>query len=561
MADDGERWWRYPPGVHRGYLDGRFGQLHYAIKAPDRAGTSPPLVCFHASPLSWRSYSEAMTELGRDRWVVAIDSPGHGDSDKPPAQPGISDYAAAAAEACDRLGIGRCDAIGNHTGSKVAVELALQRPDLVRRLVLISAPVYNAEELAAMKTRYHEVAPREDGGHLVERWRSMMTSVGTALPLWLTQRYFVESQCGGPEYEWGHHAAFAYQHAEHLPHVAQPVLVLNPRDEIVAATRRCAPYLKNGRLVEIEEGYALAHDEVAALGRYVRGFLDGAAIDPAPASLPRKPAPPPPSPRTKRVRRSYVTTSYGRIHVRKTVPEVRKGRPLLCLHASPRSGQDFDGLLPELGRDRLALAPDMPALGGSDIPLSPPEIEDYATAMIELIDRCGITNLDLLGYHTGVLTAVEIALRRPQLVHRIAFISGPLIDADRRARLRLQAGPETPMADGSHLLDRWSKKWPWRGRGQTIAMVDATVAEFFRAGPFAWWAYRALFGYPLGARLPEIRHPVLLLNPKDEISENTRAAAKLIENVRLVELPDLGYGMMDAFPERIAGYLREHFDR
>jgi len=559
-ASSGERWWRYPVGVHRGYVDGRFGQMHYAIKAPDEPSGAVPLVCFHASPLSWRSYSEVLIEMGRDRWVVAIDSPGHGDSDKPPRQPSIEDYGAAVGEVLDRLGISRCDALGNHTGSKVAVELALQRPGQVRRLVLISAPVYSADELAAMKTKYHEVALREDGGHLAERWRGMMTSVGTALPLWLTHRYFVETQRGGLEYEWGHHAAFAYQHADHLPHVKQPVLVLNPQDEIVAATRRSAPLLLNGRLQDVPESYDLTHGQVATFGRYARAFLDGPASDPAVGGQVAKMPPQPSQPRAKIVRRSYVATTYGQVHLRETTPATISRRPLLCLHASPRSGQDFDGLLPEIGKDRVALAPDMPGLGASDIPVSPPEIEDYAVAMIALINRRGITELDLLGYHTGCLTAVEIARREPALVRRIALISGPLIADDHLAHLRKNAGPETPRADGDHVVDRWRKKWPWHGPGQTIAMVDATVAEFFRAGPFAWWAYRALFGYPFAERIAAIPHPVLLLNPRDEISENTRATAKLLRHGRMIELPDLGYGMMDAVPARIASYLREHLD-
>ncbi|MSO64977.1 MAG: alpha/beta fold hydrolase [Alphaproteobacteria bacterium] len=556
-----EAWWRIPPGIHRGYVDCRFGQLHYALKGPEHRTTALPLVCFHASPISWRNYSETLIELGRDRLVVAVDSPGHGDSSKPPQPPAIEDYAAAVGEGLDRLGISRCDVLGNHTGSKVAVELALQRPALVRRLVLISAPVYSDDELQAMKTKYDEVKLREDGAHLAERWRGLMTSVGRSLDPWLVQRYFVESQRGGLEYKWGHHAAFAYQHAQHLPHVGQPVLVLNPRDEIVAATRRAGPLLRNGGLREIEEDYQLCHDKVDALGRYIRAFLDGPAKDVSPDSGRAKAPPLPPRWERPPVRRSYAHTTFGQVHVRAAVPERAAGRPVLCLHASPRSGQDFDGLLPVLGSDRVVLAPDMPGLGGSTTPATAPGIEDYATAMLELLDRRGITSIDLLGYHTGALTAVAIALRRPGLVHRVALISAPVIDAAKRHQLRAAAGPEEPTADGAHLVARWRHKWPWRGPGQTIAMVDATVAEFFRAGPFAWWAYCALYDYPFADRLAVVEHDILVLNPRDEISENTRRAASLLRRGGILDLPDLGYGMMDAFPTRIAGYLREHYDR
>ncbi|MBX3694488.1 MAG: hypothetical protein KF790_04895 [Steroidobacteraceae bacterium] len=54
-----------------------------------------------------------------------------------------------AGQAPHALAPGEFDVMGYHTGSKIAVELARQRPAQVRHLVLMSTPVYTDDDLAA----------------------------------------------------------------------------------------------------------------------------------------------------------------------------------------------------------------------------------------------------------------------------------------------------------------------------------------------------------------------------------------------------------------------------
>lgn len=556
-----EKIWRVPDGVRRGYADCRFGQLHYARFEPDRA-TQPPLVCCHASPVSWRSWQALMPEIGRDRVVIAVDSPGHGDSSKPATQPAIPDYAAAIGDALPSLGIDRFDVIGNHTGSKVAVALALQQPQSVRRLVLISAPFYSDAEVATMRARYAEVPLAEDGGHWLIRWGAMMSSLGKALPPEVVHRIFLETLRGGAEYEWGHHAAFAYQHADHLPKVPQPVLVLNPQDEIHSATKRCESNLRNGRLVNLESSHELTELEPETFAAMLRDFLDKSADDPdlrdaTPTSPPRGP-----SARSTRVRRGYAEMPFGQLHYLKGAPDgTPRGRPVLCLHASPRSGRDF-GLIPEvLGRDRIVLAPDMPGLGGSSLPAAPMTIEDWAETMLGFLDRMHVDQVDVFGYHTGSVTAVALALAAPDRVNRVAAISLPLLGQTVREAQFDKIAPDLAVkADGSHLTSVWQKKWAYRGGTQTLPLFDAFMSDYVRAGPLAYRAYYALFGYPLETRLADVRQPMLVFNPKDEISQNTREAMALVQKGRLIDVDPWGYGMLDSHPDEIASHLRAHFD-
>ena len=123
---------------------------------------------------------------------------------------------------------------------------------------------------------------------------------------------------------------------------------------------------------------------------------------------------PSPPARSTRVRRGYMDLPFGQLHYLKGAPDqTPRGRPVLCLHASPRSGRDF-GLIPEvLGRDRIVLAPDMPGLGGSSLPATPMTIEAWATTMLAFLDRMEIDQVDVFGYHTGSVTAVALALAAP----------------------------------------------------------------------------------------------------------------------------------------------------
>ncbi len=75
-----------------------------------------------------------MPYLAQDRQVVAVDSPGHGESDLPrsEADATIMNYARSAWAAVDAFGLiesgGQVDLLGHHTGAKIATEMAWQRP-------------------------------------------------------------------------------------------------------------------------------------------------------------------------------------------------------------------------------------------------------------------------------------------------------------------------------------------------------------------------------------------------------------------------------------------------
>lgn len=132
-----------PVRQRRMYVDWSHGQLHLRSAFPPSGGFDEltPLVCLHGERETSSVFSGLLARLGGERSVYAPDLPGFGESDPPPRRAGASGYATAVADFLEQMRLRTVDVLGHQWGGWVAAELALARPDLVRRLVLISAPV------------------------------------------------------------------------------------------------------------------------------------------------------------------------------------------------------------------------------------------------------------------------------------------------------------------------------------------------------------------------------------------------------------------------------------
>ncbi|MCX7791044.1 MAG: alpha/beta fold hydrolase [Chloroflexaceae bacterium] len=100
----------------------------------------PVVIMLHG----WGAFKElwwnTLRGLGRDHRCYALDLPGHGDSPLH-RRDSIRDLADAVGAFCDSLDLREITLIGHSMGGAVAIALALRRPDLVRRLVLVDAAV------------------------------------------------------------------------------------------------------------------------------------------------------------------------------------------------------------------------------------------------------------------------------------------------------------------------------------------------------------------------------------------------------------------------------------
>ncbi|WP_091737461.1 alpha/beta fold hydrolase [Phenylobacterium immobile] len=241
-ADPPKREW--PTHLRHGYVDMRYGQLHYAIAEPAGGSTKEPIVLLHQSPNSSVEYDALTAELGKDRLVIAIDTPGHGGSDGPMTQPTIEDYAAAVAEGLTNLGFGANKPVaifGNHTGSRIGTELALTHPEMISHVMLGLSPYALIDDKLSAKL-LTEVHHPTSGADLfatfcpsVPRRISQTDMTAMADPVWA--KIAVESLRGITRQEYGHAAAYEYgpRFKTRLLGLTQPVLLLVIDDPIDAS--------------------------------------------------------------------------------------------------------------------------------------------------------------------------------------------------------------------------------------------------------------------------------------------------------------------------------------
>lgn len=115
-------------------------KIYYEVQ-----GEGKPILLLHGSfytiEMNW---SQLMPELAKKRKVIAIEMQGHGrtaDSDKPITHQSLASDVAAVMK---YLKIDSADILGYSLGGRIAFQLAIQNPELVKKLIILSS-TYRAE--------------------------------------------------------------------------------------------------------------------------------------------------------------------------------------------------------------------------------------------------------------------------------------------------------------------------------------------------------------------------------------------------------------------------------
>ncbi len=99
-------------------------------------------VLWHSLYVDDRSWDRVASDLARDRRLVRITGPGHGESDPSTRDYSLDDCADAAAAVLDALGLASpIDWLGCAWGGHVGIVFAAARPDRMRTLTSFNAPV------------------------------------------------------------------------------------------------------------------------------------------------------------------------------------------------------------------------------------------------------------------------------------------------------------------------------------------------------------------------------------------------------------------------------------
>ncbi|MCB1625028.1 MAG: alpha/beta hydrolase [Pseudomonadales bacterium] len=256
--------------------------------------------------------------------------------------------------------------------------------------------------------------------------------------------------------------------------------------------------------------------------------------------------------------RGYARGPYGLVHFQDSggLVKLRPGEwPLVLLHQSPASTRQFEAAFkPLVARGIRLIAVDTPGFGFSDPTPAIPKLEDWAPAIVAVLDHLGIQQADVLGHHTGALNATEVALQNPGRVRRL-ILNGPFPITEAERAQYIAAGERSHAAgvavvDGSHLLNSFQTRVRMWGPNPDPAILTRTIAEKYQGlGPY-WWGHYAAYRYDHAAALKRLTHPTLILtNTGDDIYELAQRARDLRPDFAYVEIPGGSHDIVDQQPD------------
>ncbi len=218
-------------------------------------GEGPPLVFLHGLIGRWTHWVEQLTAFAPSHRVIAVDLPGFGDSPLP-AQGGISVpiYARTIERLMEALEISAAAFVGHSMGGFTSVELAINFPERVERLVLVSPAglsTYNNPrdvKVLSLIRRFRwfaltgQALVAANGELLARRPRLRLwepvTNLVTRYPDRLPAPFVAEFTRGlaPPGFIEGMAANQDYDYRERLGEIACPTLIVwGDRDNVVTA--------------------------------------------------------------------------------------------------------------------------------------------------------------------------------------------------------------------------------------------------------------------------------------------------------------------------------------
>jgi pimeloyl-ACP methyl ester carboxylesterase len=250
-----------------------------------------------------------------------------------------------------------------------------------------------------------------------------------------------------------------------------------------------------------------------------------------------------------KVDRSFVETRSGRLHA----ATAGHGFPVLLLHQTPRSWDEYRDVLPLLGRRFRAIAMDTVGFGDSQaLPWGDNSIERWAAAAFDLLDALGVARAAVVGHHTGAVVAMEMAASRPDRVAALVLSSCPFVDANRRASHRGKPVIDevTRRPGGEHLTELWQRRQPFYPAGDT-ALLERFMVDALKAGDLAVEGHRVVGRYEMETRAPLVKSPTLVLGATDD-PHAYPAAPKVAQAIAGSRRVDIAGGMVP-LPDQMPG--------
>lgn len=549
--------------------NGRWGdrQVHYR-----RIGTGPLVICFHQSPLSSRDMVSTMELWKNDFTCIAPDSPGFGLSDALKVNEAqMEDFADAAIEFFDAIGVKKAAVYGFHTGAMIAAAVAAAYPDRITCAASNGYVLLNGDEREDILKNYlPEYVPSWDGSHLTWLWARMREQ--TIFFPWYRKGQpdrldfdlpspealhtsLLDFMRSGDNYRVGYRAAFSMRSDLTLRHMQIPTLITASKFDVLAS--HLSRIRQKSVNVTVREG-GTSEDTLDLCRDFIKNHKPPAApqIKP-PAEIPG------------RLWQDYVNLKEGQLRIHRN--DDATGRPVLVQHDAAGSSEIVGNLAAGFIGKRPVIAINLPGHGESDntFPSNNVTVTSYALAVLEVIDVLKLKEIDFIGTWGGGLVGLELAALAPNRLKHLVMADVLYFDETLRNDLKINYTPDIkPNWFGGHLLEAWhlirdqGLFWPWYDRTKRgiirqplyidPMMINARVLELFRSNGMWRQAYQAHFNYPLKEKLSVSKIPLLFVAPSwDPQLDVTQQAARDFPRAPFVKMPDT----MNSWAENLIPFL------
>lgn len=252
--------------------------------------------------------------------------------------------------------------------------------------------------------------------------------------------------------------------------------------------------------------------------------------------------------------------STGRVAWRET----GRGAALVLVHGIGGYSASWRPQLAALGDEFRVIAWDAPGYGGSaPLSASDPRADDYAAALLALLDHLEVRSAHFVGHSLGALFLAALCRQRGSIAERMVFLH-PVTGSGGMAAEQREALRAARIAD----LKAMSSRTYAENRGRVILGSVASLAavreaiEVMAAVPEAGYlaAWDAMCAGDIFGDLGHVRCPVLVVSgSEDPVSPpatgETIVARLAVAQIRVIER--LGhYGLLEA-PDLINSMLTQ----
>jgi 3-oxoadipate enol-lactonase len=223
----------------------------------------------------------------------------------------------------------------------------------------------------------------------------------------------------------------------------------------------------------------------------------------------------------------------------------------------------WDAQVPGLAERFRVVTYDTRGHGKSPAPAGPYSLDDLVDDLVALLDEVGAERAHVTGLSLGGMTAMRLAAREPQRVHRLALLCtsahlGPPEFWIDRAR--------TVRADGTAaiaptVVARWLTPAYAAEHPDLVAAMEAMLAGADDEGYAA--CCEVIAGMDLRPDLPRIAAPTLVISGWDDLATPLPHQQTIVDGIPDAELLTVSPGAHLANVEqalRVTGALLGHFD-